>query len=347
MIACLLLCLAGWTPSFAGEPTPPAEPGRSTPESVDPTLAFPQPISDEEVETLLVIADPFKRWDGSRWFVKTELVLPFTLRFHATENYEFASSAFQIRTVLACAKDWKVSNRKFQISCSIEDFGLQASALDAEHDTAERRQRTQAVLDEIDQKLTGAAVQLLVTRNGRVVDIDLEGVTKRNRREATIGETLRLLMSRVVVGFDLKLDPSDFKENGKYVEYTSALMGMPVLRQTAQGASILIHRLRTIEGHSIVESRGKGNLQVMNANWATELAGVAVYDSRDAYMKERVWTLVGTPTASNWTGNRIYSHAGRIVKLQPDQHPSVGPTNVVSFPHRSTDGLPDWKPIEE
>ena len=346
MIPCLLVCLATWNSLFGAEP-PLALSGRTTAPSTEPALAFPQPIADDEVETILVVADPFKRWDRTRWFVKTELVLPFTLRFHASKNYEFASSAFQVRTILACEKEWKVSNRKFQILCSIEDFGIQASALDAETDTAERRQRTLAVLEEIDQKLSGAAVQLIVTRNGRVVDIDLEGLSKRNRREATISETLRLLMSRIVVGFDLKLDPSDFKENGKYIEYTSALMGMPILRQTAQGASIVIHRLQTLDGHSIVESRGKGNLQVMNANWSTEFAGVAVYDRREAFMKERVWTLVGTPTASNWTGSRVYNHAGRIVKLHPEQHPSVGPTTLVSFPHRATEGLRTWTPIEE
>ena len=76
-------------------PTPP------NPLDVEP----PAPISDEEVETILVISDPFARWDGTRWFIKTEVGLPISMTFYADQNYEFFSNAFQIRTILACDKD--------------------------------------------------------------------------------------------------------------------------------------------------------------------------------------------------------------------------------------------------
>jgi hypothetical protein len=329
--------------AWADDETPGAQESLPVPTSIQASEIEPE----EAAETMIVVSDRFKRWDGTRWFIKTEVFLPIPLLLLADENLEFSSGAFQVRTILACEKDWRLSRRRYEVSCSIEDFGLRATAVGAANDSPERRARIQSVLDELDRKLSQAKVQLQVTDDGRVVDIDLEGVLSNNRRTTQMHETLRLLLSRVAVGFDMKLDFSRFGPGSKWVEYTSGLMTLPVQNQASQGTSILIHRLQMIDGHAVVESRGKGNVAVSEANWMTELAGVSVYDGKSAYMRERVWTLRGDPTASNWLGNALYAHAGRIIQLRSDQRPSVGPTLQVSLPGQQLDGIEPWTPLEQ
>ena len=94
-------------------------------------VATPPRVSEaeieEEIERIVVIADPFARWDGTRWFIKTEIGLPYSLAFYADQNWDFETSAFQIRTILACDKDMKLSKQKLQVHCTIEDFAIQAT----------------------------------------------------------------------------------------------------------------------------------------------------------------------------------------------------------------------------
>lgn len=327
---------------------------------------------EDEIERIVVIADPFARWDGTRWFIKTEIGLPYSLAFYADQNWEFWTTAFQIRTILACDRDMKLSKQKMQVHCTIEDFAIQAtdasdmktkleqkvadkradkrvaegkSAVTESKET--RRSHIQSILDEIDTKLSGASLQLQVSSMGRVTNIDLEGVAKDSAREAQMYATLRSVLTRVIVGFDMKLQNHDFLEQGFWVEYSSALMSIPSPDETSVGSSMLIHRLSRIDGNMIAESRGKGLISIYDdQTFTTSFAGVAVYDEDSAYMTERVWVLKGMPTANTWM-DLPYWHAGRILQLDPDQKPSVGPTQLVHLPCCPVDEMAPWKPIEE
>lgn len=348
---------AGAPPAEAppAEPPPPAESGAYGVVE-PPPLEVPQPIDEEEYETIIVISDPFSRWDGTRWFIKTEVVLPVPMNFYADKNYEFRTYAFQVRTILACEKDWKISKKNWQVNCTLEDFGMQAVADEKAKDDMDsqetRNRRIQLILDEVDAKLTGAALQLQVSANGRVTNVDLEGVEKGTTRENTMAETLRLVMSRVIVGFDMKLKDYNFLEQGIWTEYNPKLMSIPMGYTTSMGNSMLVHRLQKIDGHLVVESRGKGVISLpgqldgdINDNWITDFAGVAVYSEKDAYMTERVWILRGTPTAATWT-NQEYRHAGRIVQLDPDQKPTCGTTQQV-WMGKPVAGIQPWVMIED
>lgn len=349
-------------------PTPP------NPLDVEP----PAPISDEEVETILVISDPFARWDGTRWFIKTEVGLPISMTFYADQNYEFFSNAFQIRTILACDKDDQITKHKYEVHCTVEDFAIQAADAGNLKTKAElavmekreekrkaqgkeattesqqqRREHIQQILDEVDAKLSGASVQLQVSAMGRVTNIDLVGVKSGTTRELAMFETLSKLMSRVIVGFDMKLQNYDFMEQGFWVEHTSALMSIPIEDVATQGNSMLIHRLSTVDGHLVVESRGKGVISfavgdsdASRNSFLSSFAGVAIYDSHDAYMTERVWVMKGVPTSSSYL-EMPYWNAGRIVQLKDDQKPSVGPTQEVTLPCCAIDGIAPWTAIEE
>lgn len=367
------------TPPIQGSaPSSPAAPATPAPAANPLDLAPPALISDDEIEKIVVISDPFKRWDGTRWFIKTEVGLPISMTFYADQNYEFFSNAFQIRTILACDKDDQLSKHKYEVHCTVEDFAIQAAdagnlKTKAELQIAEKRQakrkaqgkdaltetqqqrreHIQQILDEVDKKVTGASLQLQVNAMGRVTDISLEGVSHDSQRETAMYETLSKMMSRVIVGFDMKLQNYDFIEQGFWVEHTSALMSIPIEDVATQGNSMLIHRLSTIDGQLVVESRGKGVISfAINDNedgrnsFLTSFAGVAIYDSHDAYMTERVWVMKGVPTSSSYL-EMPYWNAGRIVQLKPDQKPTVGPTQEVTLPCCAIDGIAGWTAIEE
>jgi hypothetical protein len=299
-------------------------------------------------EEIVVWGDLFARWDDTRWMVTTETLLPYALTLARDENEAFDSRQFQLRTVFACSKDWKLGPKRYEVSCVIEDFAMLAAVAERRV-TAPDIERAQRVLDEIDAKLTGAKLQLQVAHDGRVTNLSLDGVPKNNRRQSEMHETLRQILSRVVVGFDLKLRKFNQLNEGKWHEYNTKLMSMPVPPSipASQGSSLVVHYLNPYKGHIIVQSIGKGLVTVEQANFTLELTGVSTFDDREGYMRERVWALKGANTASTQFNLGPYFNAGRICNLGDTNKPDCGPTQVVSGRDQPVEGLPVWKSIED
>lgn len=318
-------------------------------------VAFAQE-EDEADDVIVVYDDLFARWDGTRWLVKTEVVLPFALRMMAENNAEFDTNAYQVRTVIACDKDWKLSNKRWEVTCKIEDFAMRAAVQTRQSEgKIADPSRVDDVLSQIDDKLTGAGLQLQVRDDGRVVNFDLEGVSKARDRDLTMAGTLSQVMRRVIVGFDMRLRKWDMLSEGEWVEYSSQLMTLPTLDNTAsQGNSAVIHRLRKIDGHLTVESRGRGLLAIpfgdQPATYDARLASVSVYSYDDGFMTERVWAMYAKSTAQSYlaeTGTSQYWHAGRIRQLDPADKPDLGPTGRIAFPNKAETGVDAWVSIEE
>ena len=306
--------------------------------------AWAQDDIDDEV---VVWGDLFARWDNTRWLIKTEMGLPYGLVLQRDENTEFPTNELQVHTILACNKDWKLSRRKYEVGCSFEDFAIQANI-------ARRRVReidvddAQAVLNEIDSKLQGASVTLQVADDGRVLNIGLDGLPRQNRRQSLIQETLRQIVSRLVTGYNLKLQKFNQLHEGKWVEYNSNLMSIPLPNGVSgsMGSNILQHYLNRYRGHVVVQSIGKGTTVVEGITISTDLIGVSIFDDRQGFMTERVWALEGTPTASSFFESRSYFHAGRLTMLGTEDRPDVGPTRIVNGRSQTYDFLPVWEPIE-
>lgn len=302
---------------------------------------------DEEVT---VYGDLFARWEGTRWFIATEVQLPIGTWFYADQNYQMRVQGYQVRSVLACDKDWKLSGRKYEVSCRIEDLGLQAvcgEAPDFPH--------VSAILDEMDAKLTGARVQLQVKDNGRVVNIDLEDVPPpRNRRERRVNEAIRQVLTRLVVGFDMKLRKSNFLSTGQWVETKSALLSMPSSTLTP-ASGLVVHQLNGYKGHVVVQTKGEGQIMEVDGggneiNYAVELNGVAIYDEEEGFMTERVWSMKAERTASTymeWGMTRgIYTHSGLLRMLGEKERVDVGPTREVRTASAGRlPALPMWEPV--
>ena len=146
----LLLCLATATSAYAQD-----TPTDGTADGGEPTPAAPATaLEDDDIDySITVYDDMFARWDGTRWFVATEVTVPDPVVFQARNNWEFRSTKYQVRTIIACEKDWRRSRRRFEVDCTIEDFGMQSIAQDRDNPA-----RVQQILDEIDTALSGSCL---------------------------------------------------------------------------------------------------------------------------------------------------------------------------------------------
>jgi hypothetical protein len=116
------------------------------------------------------------------------------------------------------------------------------------------------VLDQIDAKLTGAAVQLQVDKKGGVTNFDLEQIAADNTRERQIKESLRQVLSRVMAGFHLRI-PDHAQKSGQWVEYGSELLDMPSLT-SSRGSTTLVHVVSPYGNNQLVQTSGQGTISV-------------------------------------------------------------------------------------
>jgi hypothetical protein len=434
------------------------------------SVSFAQ--DDDVFEEVTVYGDLFARWDNTRWFITTEVALPYALTLHREENLGFRTKMFQIRSVLACSKEWRLNRRHYEVDCEIEDIGLRATSwdrwrsfqfqnkkkaykgidkqesleeleveipagmgrdtvdyqdldpmrnpmpyygpklrdlgvMDVECDvtldvnangkvagayvtacpgpfqeaTAERLEawrfksleqnvrttltipfavKVAKILAEADERLTGTKLQIQVSDDGQVQNVDIEGLEAHDQRTRRINETLRILLARMMAGFDMKLRKWNNLSEGQWVEYNPELMAMPTPDFVAsRGSSILIHQLNKYRGERVVQSVGRGTISYgdgSNENFfSTRFNGVSIYDPEEGYMTERVWSLFGTPTASSAIADAgagaPYWHAGRIRILGDGEVADVGPTEEVAMPGAPEayleTGLKEWVAMEE
>jgi hypothetical protein len=305
---------------------------------------------EDSAEEIVVWGDLFARWDDTRWYVTTEFALPFELTLARDENISFQTRELELRTIVACEKEWKLGKRRYEVACKIEDFGIQAAIAERVVTEADA-ERAQLVLNEVDAKLTGASLSLQVADDGRVPNLDLDGIDTDNRRQSEIQETLRQVLSRVVVGFNLKMQKYNQLHEGKWAEYNSTVMTMPLPPGVSgsMGSNMLVHHLNHYRGHVIVQSIGKGMTSVeveqgQMVNFTTDFIGVSTFDDQEGFMTERVWALDGTSTASAFFAQGTYFNAGKITMLGDADRPDCRTTAVVNGRHQHLPFLPEWTP---
>jgi len=223
--------------------------------------------ADDVEEEITVYGDAFARWDDTRWIVEMEQVIPAGLQLQGTRNVGFWTQAVQTRAVLACDKEWKLGKKSWEVACEIEDIGLLATTR-YERASVREIQRMNRVLEEIDDKLTGAKLQLQVGARGTVQNIDIEGLTANNRDQARSNEALRQMLFGMAAGFHMKLDKGHLAAK-EWVERGSRMMDVASVRGSA-GSSVLEHGVTWHGENLLVQTRGRGTISVPYAMWETK-----------------------------------------------------------------------------
>jgi len=325
---------------------------------LSPAIAQTEPAAtfaedEEEVsEVVIVWPDKFARWKDTRWMIAAEVVVPSGMVFSQTNNFSFRTYAWQVKAVLSCDQDYKLGAKRIEVLCEIEDIGLRSTSYNR-YKTVEDRELVQGVLDELDQKLSHAKVQLQVNDRGSVTDIDIDGLPRRNSRDAGINETLRQIVARMMYPFHMKLPKSGIKE-GRWPEFDSELMSMPSVNGIT-GSSTITHWMNFYKGYLLVQDIGAGLVQVEGpasesdaggvVNWRLGMDGVSLYNIDNGIMEERVWSMVGKPTASNLSRMK-YWYSGHIQLLGPNDTVEVGSSEQISYPAIEIEGLPVWLPVD-
>jgi len=314
-------------------------------------------------EELIVWADPFARWER-RWHVQTEVDFAPMLLLLAERNHATQVDRLQVSAVLDCSKDIELLGHHWEVNCVVEDLSLVALVQrPGSHDLD--------VLQQADAALTGARLQLQVTAEGGVANVDLEGIGTRNSRDRQRVEALRQVLSRVILPFHLGL-PQAIYDGARWQEYNSRLMTMPSSFGSG-GSTRLAHFLDAHDGMLLVQTIGEGTLlptmgvDSMSAEPGTgpdggmfiprgehvdayEVAmhGVAVFDRDTGIMTERVWSIDGGLSAGS--PNRLrglqYAHRGRLRLLGQGESPDLGAT-LVARPAPDAPGQgPLYQPME-
>jgi hypothetical protein len=163
------------------------------------------------------------------------------------------------------------------------------------------------------------------------------------------------MLTRLVVGYDMKLRKSNFLSTGQWVETRSALLSMPSGTVTPS-AGLIVHQLNGYQGHIVVQTKGEGQIQDdLGITYKVSISGVSIYDDDQGFMTERVWSLVGKRTADAFDGVGFslvdYHHAGQLRMLGDEERVEVGPTREVRVAGQKRKdeeallALPLWEPV--
>ncbi|MEQ1506468.1 MAG: hypothetical protein ABMB14_29845 [Myxococcota bacterium] len=272
----------------------------------------PKPASEE----VTVYGDDFARWDRTRWFVQDQMVLPSGIALASDENRSFRSHALQVRAIVACDKDAKLTGHRWEVSCAIEDIGILATTADGWAPGPQAR--VQQVLDEIDARLGDSKVQMQVTDVGAITDFDVEGVRSDNLRERQIQETFRTIVSQLMAGFHLQI-PDHAQRTGQWLENHTELMDIPSLT-AARGSTTVVHQTSDWKGNRLVQTAGKG------------MVAVAIpYRGDDPFNQSMLIAADGGDSTAQNLANGPIGEAGREAVLHPAL-PEALAQKAVRFP---------------
>ncbi len=261
------------------------------------------------------------------WHIETVIGYANPIWLRAKQDLEGRAERIHSEQVWTCRAD-EPSRTGWELNCTIDDVRLVVDALDAEQD------QLLAILPELDDALTGAAVQLQLDRTGHLRAVDLEGVAKDNRRTSATHETLRLLVARCAAAFDLHLPPNgDLKETWRQKD--DLVYSYPTSSGVLSGARIE-HTLGDHDTrHVAIHSVGTGTIRVGEAStnpaappgnedpWMFDVnsEAQALWDGVQGTLVGRRWVAVARPMASSgWKvgqGVEPYLQTG-ILALVPE-----------------------------
>ena len=279
------------------------------------------------------------KWEDSRRFLLiADVNAPEFLWFQAELNHQARVFNWRTNLVVDCSGE-AAGKKAHYVSCKIEDVSIQAQPLPGDTEAMA------PVLEDLDQKLTGAMLNLELTNDGRVRSVDLEGINRRHRRLNQIVETMRLVLTRSVAVLDLQLPKKGTDGgSGQWVQKQTLVTAFPSSLGTL-GSVKTVHEIKTDDGDSIVlATSGKGlagsgrtiqvNGQEQVANmYDVQYAGEATFDLKDGSLLAREYQMRGTPTASSemsgaWQGQPYLQYA-KLMRLDKGEKPNLGESRII------------------
>ncbi len=276
-----------------------------------------------------------------RYLLQVQVRLSELMWFKATLNREVRVVEFRANVITNCRCNGALGKKAWRVNCKIEDIALQAAPV------VQEAGLLQAVLDEMATNYRGATAQLQFMTDGRLRNIDLEGVDKRNRRIAEIHETMRLILVRALAPLDLQLPKKgDDGERGFWKQSNVLAMAFPS-NQGTMGSSSVEHRIVKQEGDILtLNTEGRGTLgtgeTIIVANqerpknlYDMSISGSAEFDRGRGVLLRRDYMVQGMPTASSLMAEGAqgipYVQAAHVELIAPGQPlPELGATKELA-----------------
>jgi hypothetical protein len=274
------------------------------------------------------------KWEKDRRFLLiSDVSAPEHLVFRAEKNFEARVYKWRSNIVVSCAPE-ALGKKASALACTIEDISLQAMSIPADLGSLP------AVLEDLDQKMTGAVIQVEMTNDGRIRNVDLEGIDKRHRRLNQIVETMRLVVARAMAVMDLQLPKKgDDKGEGNWPQKQTLVTSFPSTVGTLGSVRTVHEIVENKDDAIIINSTGKGiagsgrmiqvagQEQIANM-YDIEYAGQSVFDRKDGSLTAREYQLRGTVTSSSelsgaWKG-MPYMQYSKLMRLSNSEKPNLG-----------------------
>jgi len=285
-------------------------------------------------------------WDDGvkrRYLLRSQILLPNYMQFNKELNRDARVSEFLVSVVTTCQAIDSMGKDRYELRCDIDDFAIAGSPPKAD------RGMLQEIFDEMDGKLVdGGWVQIVFSKDGRILDYDLEGVDKRNSRNRHIHENLRLVLGRLFAAMDLELPKKGVAPAGPWEQRSSPLaMHFPSEYGTF-GSAKVTHQVTDEASDVSIATTGRGALgpakfvtvrtggpERIESQYDLNYQGVTVFDDDLGCMKEHEYLVEGMPTPSSlaaegWEGVS-YVQMTRL-ELVPDgaSAPNLGPNEEVA-----------------
>ncbi|MFK7927655.1 MAG: hypothetical protein AB8H79_05680 [Myxococcota bacterium] len=270
-------------------------------------------------------------WEGAShtYYLRGKIGLPKVVWMRAFNNAEVR--VFQIRAelVTTCAPTTQLGKKAWELSCKIDDLSIQAVPLPAD------KGRLDPILLEWDERLTGKSLEIQFTRDGRVRNVSLDSLKRRNRRDGENIELMRQLFTRMLSPLDLRMPKKATDDGlGVWTQKNPLILGF-FSSAGSLGTINLEHKITKTEGAKIVvHSEGKGTSasagsqtavagQEQISDWyAMEMVSDATFDTKHGLMLTRSVAASGAPTASSMmadgTAGLRYVQLYAAEYVQPD-----------------------------
>lgn len=291
-------------------------------------------------EEVVVFGEPFAQWDGTRWAVRTEQVVPTGIWLGTRSDRTFFAVDWQVDAVVACELDGREGPNRRDVRCRVEESALRVAGLDR-WQRASDREWVQTILEEIDVALADVSVWLRVGKGGQVVGIDVE---QSDTFEPGVFEHIA---HQIFNPFHLHVQPYGLRDDDAWLRTEDPLLRPPRTLST-RGHVEVAHFSNAHRGHWVVQTRGESSIAIVydpledgvrreaprpawsgfapetdpQPEWelpaGLRLDSVSLFDLDDQLLRERVWTVR--------SGGISYTHTGTLRRLPDGEAPDLGVT---------------------
>ncbi len=255
-----------------------------------------------------------------RYRSEVQVLTPNGYLYKGRANVEARVTSHELAVDLSCTG--APQGASTAVICAVDAVQLGAKAYPG--DEAD----TVLVLEEYRQWFAGSTWQIRFAADGRVMDVDLEGVEKNDDRMAEIHETLRQLARRVVTPLDLSMPKKAVGVGASWKQKGTPLLFQLMTTWGTAGGTVMRHRLEAQQGAvAQIGSEGRGNvatgldLEVGSGETVNMIGGgVARVDTARSLILWRQVGVSGELTASSLQPGdpAVYSLMGWAGLRNPD-----------------------------